>query len=95
MKINTIFLVRDIMNWSRATFPRQPGSLKTVIVNDKDGQYQDIPSFDSDLVMTHVTKCDHYPYNCKVCYIARHRQERGKTSRYDFAVKTFLKILGR
>ena len=76
-------LVRKIMNWSRANRPN-PSSLKTVIVNRKDDRGRapnEISSFDSDLFTKHVKKCDHYYYNCKVCNMARLRQERGKTNR--------------
>ena len=76
-------LVRNFLNWTRAERARHPIGipLKTVVVNGKEAPYQDLTSFDSDLVMRHVKKCDHYNYNCNFCNVARRRQESGKTSR--------------
>ena len=77
------YLVRNFLDWTRAERARHPIGipLKTVVVNRKATPYQDITSFDSDLVMRHVKICDHYNYNCNVCNVARRRQEIGKTNR--------------
>ena len=51
-------LVRNFLNWTRAERARHPIGipLKTVVVNGKEAPYQDLTSFDSDLVMRHVKK---------------------------------------